>query len=182
MLRACEPLFTLDDDWDESRASDGVSRFGAYLTQGLERDGFGFSSPGSWETFCWWTATPPVMSPGYVVMCPEIVGSSCAWDYDAGVGLVGTVTVCARLPERLPGWSGWIRRLGGELEGPPPGRRTALARVTFEAVLEGVVLLGDFDPPSLTRPELVAVAKGTVRDLAGAMNAAFGEAVAAVVP
>lgn len=65
----CHPVFEPDDEYDRICASDGVSRYGAYL----DRYAAWFAECGvpttDAETFAaaaWRVAVPPVMSPGYV--------------------------------------------------------------------------------------------------------------------
>lgn len=179
MQRTFASLFAVDDEWDLDRASDGISRFGHYLAERLGPDTV--EGPGQWESFCWRVATPPTMSPGYVRLSPNVEDSSCAWDYDQGRGLVGTVHVYARLPERLVGWDTWDRQRDGAIVPPWGSDRSAFGRVTLETVLHGLVLWPvEFDALTLPHAELVAAAKHTVRDIARAMNAAFGEAAATV--
>jgi hypothetical protein len=57
--------FEVDDEYDQERASDGVSRYGAYLRQRAElfRE---IESPARWAALAFDVGSGPCMSPGYV--------------------------------------------------------------------------------------------------------------------
>src|SRR6266540_539516 len=72
----------IDIDWDRSRASDGVSRYGAYLRTHTElfepwqdEDAHGGVTPdaGEFAVAAFRVATGPIMSPGYVRWHPRVL-------------------------------------------------------------------------------------------------------------
>jgi len=93
--------FWIDDEDNRDLASDGVSRFGAYVRQssGVAEcwDGT-WDDPGTRQARCpaaaWSTATGPVMAPGYVRYHPRVLAGKVAcntWDGTLN-GLVRLVT------------------------------------------------------------------------------------------
>ncbi|WP_194918197.1 hypothetical protein [Catenulispora rubra] len=73
-----EPLVTIDDASDRSRASDGVSRYGAYLRKSAEefRDTWDdtVAPPVEYAAAAWRNATGPIMVPGYAEIRNDING------------------------------------------------------------------------------------------------------------
>jgi hypothetical protein len=86
------PLAWIDHEHDRASASDGVSRYGAYLRQRADwfRDEY---SPASFAATAWQVATSPVMSPGLVRMRPDLHGINVAFDEDGDGILRATVHV-----------------------------------------------------------------------------------------
>jgi hypothetical protein len=78
--------FRTDDRTDRDLASDGVSRYGAYLDQ--HREEFhrnGGHAPPTVDTIeyalaAWTIACPPIMAPGYVSSHPRIQDVTVHWD------------------------------------------------------------------------------------------------------
>lgn len=111
--------FWVDDEYDQNYASDGVSRFGAYIRQktnvfASSWDGTWDDSVSEWAADVWRIATPPVMAPGYVRQHRRVLHSTVErshWDgsLTAAVELVtpwpnaleSSTSQCARH------WRGW---------------------------------------------------------------------------
>jgi hypothetical protein len=99
--------FHVDDHNDTEQASDGHSRFGAYIRQNLHEfhddDPARFSTdPVQFATAAFYVASQPVMAPGYVRTHPRILLTTCddnTWDGS----LLATVDLAA------PGlnWCAW---------------------------------------------------------------------------
>jgi hypothetical protein len=126
----------IDHDHDRTSASDGVSRYGAYLRdhadlfdpwrdapQGVTGD------PVEFAVAAFKVATGPIMSPGYVRWHGRVQG------YDAGrsehdSGLLLTVTLAVPAPVRLPwSWRGWERDFHDRYREPDDRRPVGLARL-----------------------------------------------------
>jgi hypothetical protein len=184
-LTQTQPLWRVDDAHDLDQASDGFSRFGAYLSTRTHDLDLEWSAPAdrafSFACWAWRIATPPVMSPGYVRLGPAIE-SAILWR-DSYEGLpAAAVTVCAPLPPALAatrgGWRGWARDNGVE----PDHRglfRCALPTVRLEAAVGGWQWP---DPPAELADvrALVAAAKLAVHTAISAFDATFADAVDAV--
>jgi hypothetical protein len=93
--------FWIDQEYDRDQASDGISRFGAYVRQSTALteywDGT-WDDPGTLQACfaaaAWSTATGPVMAPGYVRHHPRVLTGTVAcntWDGTLN-GLVRLVT------------------------------------------------------------------------------------------
>jgi hypothetical protein len=106
----------IDRDHDRASASDGVSRYGAYLRDHADLfDPWGDAPDGvtcdpvEFAIAAFKAATGPIMSPGYVRWHGRVQG------YDAGRSehdgrLLLTVTLAVPSPLRLPwSWRGWER-------------------------------------------------------------------------
>ena len=133
--------FWVDRDYDRSHASDGISRYGAYLRDAAFEPWTDQDRAVEWAVFAWERATGPVMSPAYVRYHPRVLGARLersGWDGS----LVAGVTLVSAWPEQLtgrwPGRCGWAtgRRTGRTglpstaAAGPPaitsPARRMSL--------------------------------------------------------
>ncbi|GAA3019411.1 hypothetical protein GCM10010519_56000 [Streptomyces lactacystinicus] len=70
----CFTLVTADDSADREDASDGYSRYGAYIAQHAAdfRDDGQPLRPVDFAAAAWRTATSPVMAPGYVTVRPDL--------------------------------------------------------------------------------------------------------------
>jgi hypothetical protein len=86
------PLSWIDHEYDRAYASDGVSRYGAYLRQ--RADWFDDEhTPASFAATAWRVATGPVMSPGLVRMRPDLHGIDVGFGEDGEGILRATVHV-----------------------------------------------------------------------------------------
>jgi hypothetical protein len=163
--------FWVDDHHDHDQASDGVSRYGAYLRDRADR----FAScddAGDFAALAWEIATVPIMSPGYVRKgWPRIQGVSFGYHED---GLLARVEIVAPLPDelaRLRGYQSWDWETGNYWE---PGEET-LSRMP--ALLTTVTSLHVIQcdryaalAPAFPSTPDTAAAKATVRALVGALN------------
>ncbi len=92
--------FWVDRDYDRELASDGVSRYGAYLCDATFEPWTDHDRAVEWAVFAWHRATGPVMSPGYVRYHPKVLTARLersGWDG----GLVAAVSLVSSWPEQL---------------------------------------------------------------------------------
>jgi hypothetical protein len=170
----------IDETYDRTYASDGFSRFGAYLAMRLpavlDDDPDVLLDPVRWAAFAWATATAPVMSPGYLSWHGPIEDIGVGWDDGH---LAFEAVLWADPPVSLPGWRGWDRDRHGDHVEPWYATRTALTRITLRAVLIDLELPA---PPGEVSPrqELVSTAKTAVTTVALAVRSALAPAVAAL--
>jgi hypothetical protein len=85
--------FWIERAYDREHASDGISRYGAYLRDVIFEPWTDHDQAVEWAVFAWQRATGPVMSPGYVRYHPRVLSAQLersAWDGSllAGVTLV----------------------------------------------------------------------------------------------
>jgi hypothetical protein len=112
--------FWVDRDYDRERASDGISRYGAYLRDATFEPWTDDGQAVVWAVFAWERATGPVMSPGYVRYHPRVLGARLersGWDGSliAGVTLVSgwpeqftrALARAVRLGDREAYWQDW---------------------------------------------------------------------------
>lgn len=105
-------VLRVDDKRDLMLASDGRSRFGAYLRQNSEWFAAGLDGmPAEFAATALRVALPPVMSPGYVTSDARVTDVQEDWDDDGRLAIA--VTLVSQLPARLERvcgrWSGWTR-------------------------------------------------------------------------
>lgn len=113
--------FSTNDRDDRERASNGQSRFGAYLFQHGHRF---FSEEGTptadvveFAFAAWDIANSPMMAPGYVRTHPRVTGTEPCWDDDARPAL--TAYLAASWPGRVadmlgPNVDSWVRQYSGD--------------------------------------------------------------------
>jgi hypothetical protein len=170
----------IDEAYDRTYASDGFSRYGAYLAMRLpaivDDDPDVLTDPVRWAAFAWASATTPVMSPAYLDWHGPIEDIQICWD--DGQVLVEAV-LRTGLPVELPGWRGWERDRCGNLVEPRFDSRLALARVVFRAVLDDVRLPSPPREPDC-REDVVAAAKAGIRAAADAVEDLLAPAVEAL--
>jgi hypothetical protein len=172
----------IDPDYDRANASDGVSRYGAYVRDHARLfdpwqdapDGV-TTDPVEFAIAAFRVATGPIMGPGYVCWHPRV----CAYgternDFDGR--LVVSVTLATPAPLRLPGWSwrSWDRDLFGDRFLEPEDRGpVALTRLELRWPLSPDQLHRPARPRVSGRPNLgdattaVAVVVGSVNHTAG---------------
>lgn len=181
-----KPLVIIDEADDRESASDGISRFGAYVRQRahLFVDDWEPLSPVSFAVTVWSVATSPVMSPPYARLGADVWGISCHHGDEPGV-LVVDVEV--RLPwpielrddETMRGWADWARARrrdndGVQLLDPVQDRVAAL----FSAHLR-VPIHEDLLPLPCRFGALdVVIAKRAVAVVSDQINAIAGPVVA----
>jgi hypothetical protein len=92
--------FWIDRDYDRGLASDGISRYGAYLRDATFEPWTDHDQTVEWAAFAWRRATGPVMSPGYVRYHPRVQGAQLersGWNGSLAAG----VTLVSPWPEQL---------------------------------------------------------------------------------
>jgi hypothetical protein len=112
--------FWVDRDYDREHASDGISRYGAYLRDAAFEPWTDHDQAVEWAVFAWQRATSPVMSPGYVRYHPRVLAARLersGWDGSlvAGVNLVSSwpeqlkaaLARGLRLGDRHAYWQDW---------------------------------------------------------------------------
>ena len=92
--------FWVDRDYDHEHASDGTSRYGAYLRDATFEPWTDRDQAVEWAVFAWRRATGPVMSPGYVRYHPAVLAARLersGWDGN----LVADVTLASPWPQEI---------------------------------------------------------------------------------
>jgi hypothetical protein len=126
----------IDRDYDRDRASDGVSRYGAYLRDHAHRfdpwqdapDGV-TGDPVQFATAAFKVAIGPIMSPGYVRWHGGVCGYDAGRSEDDG-RLVLSVTLAVPSPVRLLwSWRGWERDFHDRYLAPDDRRPVGLVRL-----------------------------------------------------
>lgn len=114
---ATSTAFWIDDVYDRDMASDGCSRYGAYVRQKayMFRDGDDWIDDNvRFAITAWRIAQPPIMSPGYVRNHPRVLDNCEHWDDEGRVAL--TVELSIALPTQMArttmhlDWYGWDRK------------------------------------------------------------------------
>jgi hypothetical protein len=178
----------VDHDWDRACASDGISRYGAYLRghaeafepwQGEEAlDGI-TRDPGEFAAAAFRVATGPVMSPGYVRWHPRVQDYTVGHGQDPEPGrLVCSVTLATCLPRWLGApWRGWTERFGDPWCDPDDDRHAALASLALRWPLATSALPRPGTPAVSGQPNL-RDATASVAALVAAINATAGPVLA----
>jgi hypothetical protein len=99
-MRPTATAFWVDRDYDRAHASDGISRYGAYLRDAAFEPWTDHDHVVEWAAFAWRRGTGPVMSPGYVRYHPRVLAAQLersSWDGS----LAAAVTVISSWPEEL---------------------------------------------------------------------------------
>ncbi|GAB2722264.1 hypothetical protein [Kitasatospora kifunensis] len=173
-------LALTDDAYDRENASDGRSRFGAYLDQHahwFNEDGYPLE-PGEFAAAAWRLATSPVMSPGYVRIRPDLANVTPHLTDDRALFLRVEVPLRQSvLASRPAGLADWTR------ERPTPwdtGTWPTLVepyQLGRPALLTAATLLLPFPHEYLIEPaakgpgrRLLIEAKDTVHTLIGFLN------------
>lgn len=171
-VRAFEP----DDEYDRTYASDGASRYGAYLGAYAHWFSNDHKPSGDAQWFAamaWRTAQRPVMSPAYVRHHGRVQTTFVNWD-DNGNAAVRVDLAVSSAPEATclayP-WRRWTRdELGRWLEPDDYARPNAVT------LLQVAMPLADMPLPEpcyqLTAPD-TAVAKQAVRVICRTLNGAL---------
>lgn len=191
--------FWIDDEYDREKASDGVSRFGAYVRQSTSLpecwDGTWDDLEGRRARFAaatWETATSPVMSPGYVRKHPRVLSERVqvsGWD----LSLAGVVELVTPWPQPLARsrdwqggmwWRNWrVETFGGREFYREPGEDEmvsgrylmASARLVFPLPVDALPAA-----PSGPRDNVVGAAREAVLALVAAMNAVVTPVIGAL--
>ncbi len=184
-MTTVDPLVCwIDRDYDRANASDGVSRYGAYLADHADLfdpweeapDGV-TGDPVEFVVAAFRVATGPIMSPGYVRWHGRVQG------HDVGRSehddrLLVSVTLAVPSPVRLPwDWHGWERDFHGCYLEPDDRRPVGLARLE----LRWPVGTDQLHTPSRPRrpgvPNLRDAAR-TVETVVATVNATVGPVLA----
>jgi hypothetical protein len=112
-----DKAFWIDTEYDKDRASDGISRYGAYVRQHI--GDFAECWDGTWEdalpvhfaAHAWRVATSPIMAPGYVRKHPRVLAASLEHSYWDG-SLVASVELITPWPRALVESGEWMQRTG----------------------------------------------------------------------
>jgi hypothetical protein len=177
----------IDPDYDRVNASDGVSRYGAYVRDAARLfdpwqdapDGV-TADPVEFAIAAFRVATGPIMSPGFVRWHGRVCGYGVERSGHDG-RLVVSVTLATPAPLRLPGWSwrSWERDFHDRFLEPEDRGPVALARLELRWPLPGGQLHRPARPRVPGRPNLVdataavAMVVGSVNDTAGPVLAAL---------
>jgi hypothetical protein len=177
----------VDMDYDRARASDGVSRYGAYLRGHTEEfaplygaDAGGITlDPGEFAAAALRVATGPIMSPGYVRWHPRVQGFNVGFGLDPEPDrLVCVVTLAISLPRWLGApWRSWTERFGDPWCEPGDDRHAALASLALRWPLATSALPRPRPPAAPGEPNL-RDAKASVAALAAVINATAGPVLA----
>jgi hypothetical protein len=180
----------VDADWDRSQASDGVSRYDAYLRIRSHAEEFapwhGEDAPdgitrdaGEFAVAAFRVATGPIMSPGYVGWHPRVLDHQVSRGDNPEPGrLVVQVTLAISLPLWLGSpWRSWTPDLGRDWREPADDRHAGLARLALRWPLATSALPRPRPPVRSGRPNL-ADATASVRGLVGEINATAGPILA----
>ena len=177
----------IDPDYDRVNASDGQSRYGAYLRSHARLfdpwqdapDGV-TTDPVEFAIAAFRVATGPIISPGFVRWHPRVRAYGTDRSEHDG-HLVVSVTLATPAPLRLPGWAwrGWERDFHDRFLEPEDRGPVALARLELRWPLDGDQLHRPARPRIPGRPNLVdattavAVVVGSVNHTAGPVLAAL---------
>jgi hypothetical protein len=177
----------VDTDYDRARASDGVSRYGAYLRGHTEAfqpcygaDAGGITlDPGEFAAAAFRVATGPIMSPGYVRWHPRVLDHQVSHGDDPEPDrLVCQVTLAISLPLWLGSpWGSWTERFGDPWREPDDDRHAALASLALRWPLATSALPRPRTPAAPGRPNL-RDAKAATAALVAAINATAGPVLA----
>ncbi|MDH6126897.1 hypothetical protein [Kitasatospora sp. GP82] len=175
-------LAIADDFYDRARASDGTSRYGAYLAQNahLLHDYGHPVTPAGFASAAWFIATSPVMSPGYVRTRPDLTAITVVSAGEDGLDIALRIDVplhhgtLAHWPARTLDWqtdrNGWTDSTWKRVAEPDLTDRPALLVTATLLVPVPAALLVT---PTAARPgrTMTREAKQTVKALVQPANA-----------
>ena len=190
------PAFWVDRDYDREYASDGVSRYGAYLRDAAFEPWTDGDQAVEWAVFAWGRATGPVMSPGYVRCHPRVLAARLersGWDGSlaAGVDLVSCwpeelKTAAARglrLGDRDGYWQDWPTeyRGGGTLSYCQPSEADVAARPYLLATvsLQFTVAPAGLPQPPVTPAAVLGAGQHAVAVVVAELNRVAGPVLSA---
>lgn len=175
--------FQPDDEYDRTYASDGVSRFGAYLAQysrWFDDDGVPTTDPREFAAAAWRIAQSPIMAPAYVRAHGRIQAAEVRWDDDYRPAVCVDLAVSSS-PEAAGltyPWRRWTRDEADHWISPHDyARPNALTILSVAVPITGVALphpryRGDL--PGADTP----TAKLAIQAICGTLNAALAHVVA----
>jgi hypothetical protein len=187
--------FWVDRDYDRAHASDGISRYGAYLRDVAFEPWTDHDQAVEWAAFAWRRGTGPVMSPGYVRYHPRVLAAQLersSWDGS----LAAAVTLISSRPEELkppqaPGlklgdrdayWQDWpIECLGGTVSYYEPSEADVAARPYLLATvsLQFTVPSAALPDPPATSAALLSAGQQAVEVVVAELNRTVGPVLAA---
>lgn len=178
--------FQVDEDYDAARASDGISRYGAYVRQNAKMfedpwdDRIKITAdPADFAVAAWRVATGPIMGPGYVRYAARILSVAFQTnDHDGS--LLADVTIPTPAPTALRrvviGFNEWAR--SGSWDSPdrqfhePDGEALAKRPTVLPTIRLLLPIAGDRlpEPASASARLLVSDAKASVAALVAELN------------
>ena len=188
--------FWVDRDYDCAHASDGISRYGAYLRDATFEPWTDNDHAVEWAAFAWRRATSPVMSPGYVRYHPAVLGARLersGWEGSlaAGVTVVSawpeeiktTAARSVRLGDRDSYWQDWPTeyRGGDTVSYYEPGEADVAARPYLLATLSlhFTVASAELPEPPATSADLLSAGQQAVTVVVAELNRIVGPVLAA---
>jgi hypothetical protein len=195
-LSTAPAAFWVDRDYDREHASDGISRYGAYLRDATFEPWTDHDQAVEWAVFAWRRATGPVMSPGYVRCHPQVLGARLersGWDGSlvAGVTLVSAwpeqltaaLAKVARLADKDASWRDWpTERLRGDSVGyHEPGEADVAARpyLLTTLSLQFTVPANALPRPPATSTALLSAGQQAVAAVVAELNPIVGPVLSA---
>jgi hypothetical protein len=144
------PLFWIDDNYDRDHASDGHSRYGAYLRQHERELAEDLEwGPHSFLASIWRIGSMPVMAPGYIRQHPQVEAHRLSRDdYDGH--LLGVVTLAMRPPADASRWASWTERWEEPRRHPAQLWRVEYHVELPDELLADIPTSGCLDAPAIT--------------------------------
>src|SRR5215471_19003836 len=189
--------FWVDREYDRAHASDGISRYGAYLRDAAFEPWTDHDQAVEWAVFAWRRATGPVMSPGYVRYHPRVLSAQLersGWDGSlvAGVTLVSSwpeqfTTAPARsvkLGDKDAYWQDWpAESRGGTSRHYEPSEADVAARpyLLTTLSLQFTVPSGALPQPPATPAARLSAGQQAVTAVVAELNRIVGSVLAAVL-
>lgn len=197
-MNTAPAAFWVDRDYDREHASDGISRYGAYLRDAAFEPWTDDDQATEWAMFAWERATGPVMSPGYVRYHPRVLGARLersGWDGSlaAGVRLVidwpEQITAALARRVRMSGrdgyWQDWpVERLDGDIVSyHEPGEADVAARPYLLATLslQFTVRSAALPQPPDTSAALLGAGQQAVTAVVAELNRVVGPVFSAAL-
>jgi hypothetical protein len=174
-------VFTPDDEYDRTYASDGTSRYGAYLAQyaALFNDADQLTTDaGRFAGAALKIALPPVMGPGYVRTHGRVLHTQVSWDEDERQAVCVDLAVSSppEAAELVRPWRRWTRDGHGRWSEPDDyAYPVALTVLRIAVPLTGIPLP---DPGYRAGLPDTRTAKLAVRAICVTVNAALQSVVA----
>ncbi|HEX5120460.1 MAG TPA: hypothetical protein VFW65_35210 [Pseudonocardiaceae bacterium] len=183
--------FWIDDAYDRDQASNGHSRYGAYLADRADQfheDGQAITDPVQFARLAFTIASSPIMAPGYVHSHPRVL--DVLWQRDDEARMAIQVRLAAPLPEPIATVIGRDRRPWADWSRPWPGtawfepydndRPGAYTTVAVRIPLDPSAL-SSLPAPAYRRGEPnLATAQAAVRAVCGHLNTALADILAAL--
>jgi hypothetical protein len=183
--------FWVDRGYDREHASDGISRFGAYLRDAAFEPWTDDDQAAEWAAFAWERATGPVMNPGYVRYHPRVLAARLersGWDgslaaavrlvCDWPAQLTAALARGVRVGGRDASWQDWpVERLGGDtVSYHEPGEADVAARPYLLATLslQFTVPSAALQQPPATSAALLGAGQQAVAAVVAELNRVVG--------